>query len=393
MHDVAVIGGGPIGSRIACQLSNMGYSVAVLEKRARVGEKSCCTGIISRECTAAFSIPDEVIFRKCDSAKLFSPLGEWIQIYRPEIQVCIIKRAEFDRWMAGKAESAGAEYHLLTDAKNVLFYPDRVAVEAETEGITVHYEAKAVVLAGGFNNALIRHLGLGNIGYFVNGAQTEITVRGIQEVEVYFNQKIAPGFFAWIVPTDQEHCLIGLLSHHAPGLLLKKWLSLLETQRNIDQRGSTICYGSIPLRPLSRTYGERLLVVGDAAGQVKPTTGGGIYFGLLCADIATDTLNRALKKGDLSARGLSEYEHTWLTKLGHELKTEYYARRIYERLSDKQIEALFLKLKKAGLVESILRQDDFSFDWHGGLLLNAVKLSTASGVKRIFALPAKLFRG
>jgi digeranylgeranylglycerophospholipid reductase len=371
----------------------MGYRVAVLEKRSRVGEKACCTGIISRECVSAYSIPDEVIFRKANSAKIFSPHGEHIRVYRPETQACILKRGEFDRLLAGRAVSAGVEFSLSTEVKNIVFQTDRVILESTKENRPFRFESKVVIAASGFNVNLIRQFGLARTSYCVSGAQAELVSRDVQEVEVYFDQKLAPGFFAWIVPTDQERCLVGLLAHRTPGVYLKNWLAKLEKERNIRPGDAPIRYGSIPLRPLKRTYGERFLIAGDAAGQVKPTTGGGIYFGLLCADIAADTLNRAFTRGDFSARMLSEYEQSWEKRLGHELRTEYYARKIYEHLSDKQLDSLFTRLKKTGLVESILQQDDFSFDWHGGLLLKAVKLGAASGVKHIVQFPARLFRG
>ena len=85
------------------------------------------------------------------------------------------------------------------------------------------------------------------------------------------------------------------------------------------------------------------MVVGDAAGQVKPTSGGGIYYGLLCADIAADTLHRALQEGDFSAGMLSRYERKWKKRLGRELKIGYWARRMFERLSDGQIDRIFDK--------------------------------------------------
>jgi digeranylgeranylglycerophospholipid reductase len=371
----------------------MGYRVAVLEKRSSVGKKYCCTGIISRECAEAFAIPGEVIFRQCNSARLISPQGDYIQVYKPETQACIIRRSEFDRLLANRAADAGARYHLSTDVKQVVFQPDRVLIEAVTESQSVSFEARTLVAACGFNPVLIKHLGLGKIGYFVHGAQTEVVSAEVREVEVYFSQKTAPGFFSWIVPTDQGHCLVGLLSHRSPATLLQKWLAELEAMKKIKLNGSPVRYGSIPLRPLNRTCGDRLLAAGDAAGQVKPTTGGGIYFGLLCADMAADALHKAFSEGNFSAGRLSEYDQAWSKKLRHELRTEYLARQIYEHLTDKQIEILFKNLKQSGLIESVLQQADFSFDWHGGLMLKAVKFGAQSGVKRLLALPSRLFRG
>ena len=96
-------------------------------------------------------------------------------------------------------------------------------------------------------------------------------------------------------------------------------VTFLQAQGRIASVEIEPCYRGIPIKPLPRTYGDRLVVVGDAAGQVKPTTCGGIYYGLLCADIATNNLHRALKRDDLSAKSLANYERGWKRKLGREL--------------------------------------------------------------------------
>jgi digeranylgeranylglycerophospholipid reductase len=88
----------------------------------------------------------------------------------------------------------------------------------------------------------------------------------------------------------------------------------------------------IPLRPLPRSHGERVLVVGDAAGQVKPTTGGGIYYSLVASDVAAETLRTALIEDNLSASSLSYYEKSWRSALSKELEVGYSARRIFEGL-------------------------------------------------------------
>jgi flavin-dependent dehydrogenase len=112
--------------------------------------------------------------------------------------------------------------------------------------------------------------------------------------------------------------------------------------------------------------------VGDAAGQVKPTTGGGIYYGLLCADIAVDVLDRAIAGNDCSSRALLEYERRWKNLLGRELRVGRWARRAFERLSDRRIERLFNTVQNSRATESLLNAPGFSFDWHSRLILRAL---------------------
>ncbi len=148
-----------------------------------------------------------------------------------------------------------------------------------------------------------------------------------------------------------------------------------------------LSYGGIPLRPLARTYGDRLMVVGSAAGQVKPTTGGGVYYGLLCADMAANSLHQALKRDALSAKHLANYQREWQKKLGRELKVSYWARRFYELLSDKQIDNIFDIIDSNGIDEALLKADDLSFDWHGPVVLRLIGHQALSKAVKAMKLP------
>jgi digeranylgeranylglycerophospholipid reductase len=385
--DIIVIGGGPIGSQVAYRLAEMGRSVAVVEKRGGIGQKPCCTGIISQECVSAFKIPPQVILKQTFSANLFSPAGETIKINRQETRICVVDRPLFDRVLAERAQDVGAIYHLNSLAEHITICRDRVKVEIEKCGKRWPMEAQCAVLAAGFNASLVKELGFGRVSYFAAGAQAEVELNRVDEIEVYLSQLLSPGFFSWLVPTSNGKGMVGLLTHLRPGLRLQAVLARLESQGKVKQGDHQIKYGGIPLKPLRRTRSDRLLVVGDAAGQVKPTTGGGLYFGLLCADIAADTLHHALTTGNLSARSLLPYEKGWRKKLGQELRVEYFARRCYEHLSDRQINRIFGRISSAGIASSLLQNKEVAFDWHGKLLLTALKLGVLSEIKRVLHLP------
>ena len=364
MYDVVVIGGGPAGSYTAYKLAEKGYGVVVLEQKRRLGEPVCCTGIISEECVRAFAIDNSAILGEVNSARFFSPSGKVIRLWRQETQAYILDRAAFDVAVASRAQGRGAEYILNSLVRNIEVADDRVRVEVARQGEMSHFEAQAVVIASGFGSSLVEGLRLGKTSHFVMGAQAQVETRGINEMEVYFSQELAPGFFAWLVPISPLIARLGLLSHRSPGLYLKKLISSLVAQGKIAWAEPDLNYGGIPLKPLARTYGERLLVVGTAAGQVKPTTGGGIYYGLLCADIASSNLHRALETNNLSARGLANYQREWKRKLGRELRMGYWARKFYEHLSDRQIDRIFTIIATNGLDDTLLKADDVSFDWH-----------------------------
>jgi flavin-dependent dehydrogenase len=132
----------------------------------------------------------------------------------------------------------------------------------------------------------------------------------------------------------------------------------------------------ITLKPASRTFAERLLVVGTAAGQVKPLTGGGIYYGLLCADIAAAVLDKALEADDFSPKALSAYETSWHSLLRQELATAWRARATYEHLSDGLVSRLIDAFASSGGLERALQSEAVSFDWHGRALRHLLSLSS-----------------
>ena len=129
------------------------------------------------------------------------------------------------------------------------------------------------------------------------------------------------------------------------------------------------------------------LLGGIGQAVVKPTSGGGIYYGLLSADIAVETLTRALEDGDLSAKRLARYQREWKKLLGRELKVGYWARKLFERLSDRQIDRVFEIVKAGGINETLLKAEDLTFDWHSRTILTLLKYQMVAKAMNIVRLP------
>ena len=164
MLDVVVIGSGPAGSQAAYGLARSGAQVVVLEKKPGIESKPC-TGIISQECVNYFSIPDNVIFRKVNSARMHSPSGNVIRLHRQENQACIIDRKAFDEHLAKRAQGEGAEYRFSSKAIRVVPEKDRVQIQVEKAGERTFLYARAAVLSSGFNSPLVRDVGSGSPSY------------------------------------------------------------------------------------------------------------------------------------------------------------------------------------------------------------------------------------
>ena len=143
----------------------------------------------------------------------------------------------------------------------------------------------------------------------------------------------------------------------------------------------------VPLRPAERSSNNRVLMVGDAAGQVKPTTGGGIYYSMLSGDIAANVLSEALLRDSLSSSDLGIYDQEWRRLLGRELKLGYLARTIYERLSTRDLEKILRLASSNGLFE-----DTVDFDWHADLVVRALGYKLLDSVLSPFrTMAAKVF--
>jgi digeranylgeranylglycerophospholipid reductase len=374
-YDIIVVGAGPAGSRVAAGLASRGRRVAVCEQFPEAGFKESCTGILGQECVDLADIPDEIIMHRAHSASLVKPDGGIIRVARDEIQACIVDRVAFDRMMAARAVAAGAHYFYNTRVLDIVRNNDNVSlITGGKKGMSSTMTAGAVVLAGGCFGALPKRLGLGRPGDFVCGAQLEAEAGELAEVEVYPGDDIAPGFFAWLVPCGTNRVRAGLMTRRQPGAYLRRFLDKAVSNGKIKNiQGEKIKYGVIPLRTIKRTYGDRLLVVGDAAGQVKPTTGGGVFYGLLCADIAVQTLLGAGSANDHSADVLAAYERAWRHKLGGELRRGYLARRTYEWLGDSGRERLFAIIERNGVVAALADMPELSYDWHGPVLAAMLK--------------------
>ncbi|MCX6004961.1 MAG: NAD(P)/FAD-dependent oxidoreductase [Chloroflexi bacterium] len=373
MYDVAIIGAGVVGSYIASELAKLGHSVCVLEKHPEPGYKTSCTGIISSECLGLLNVDRDIIQQESRSAKIFSPSGNYIKVEQNVTQAYVLDRPALDRTLASRAVSAGVKYFFLTPVTNIIIDKTKVQILASKHTKTVSLDARAVVVATGFMPALTKQLGLGSCPDFAYGAQAEVSCDGTDEVEIYSGKQLAPGFFAWLVPIGNKRAKTGLLCMNNPKYYLDNLLKTLEKQGKIRVAGCKFSFGKIPLKPLPRTYGGRLIVVGDAAGQVKPTTGGGIYFGVLSAQVASQVLHDALVHDDLSVRNLSRYQKGWHNILRHELDIDYWAHKFYSKLNDQQIDHIFNIIERHGVHESILTSPDITFDWHSKVILDVIK--------------------
>jgi digeranylgeranylglycerophospholipid reductase len=373
LYDIVIVGAGPVGNRIAFRLAGAGRKVLVVERKDQVNGKPCCTGIVSRECVETYPLCREAVLRAANSATIFTPAGRSLRVEKESATAYILSRAKLDAAMIESAQESGAEYVAGASVQQVAVSSESATVRAHFNGREVDFQGKTAVIASGFGSKLPEGLGSQKCRDFAMGGQAEVDSVGVDGVEVYLGRDVAPGFFGWVVPVSEEKALVGLLSRRRTNYYLKRFLGRLKEQGKITGAEPRIYLGGVPLRPLRQSHSDRVLVVGDAAGQVKPTTGGGIHYGLLCADLAADTLEDAIRRDSFSAVTLARYDREWKKLLGRELLIGHWARSLYERLSDRQIEDLVETAYAKRIHEALMDSPDFSFDWHSRLVIRGLR--------------------
>lgn len=373
MYDVLIIGGGIAGSYLAFKLSSLGLKVLLLEQKKNANGKKCCTGLISYECAKLYPFDDSLVIRKFNRATLYSPSKKKLLFQRNNTQALVIDRSKFDLFLINLAIDKGAHFYSGNKVKEIEVNDHKVMVRVDYNSHFLNFEAKVGIIANGYNSKLTEKLGLGCISNIALGAQTEIESSNQEEVEIFFGRNIAPGFFGWLVPSRPNQAKVGVLTRSNPGIYLDNLLSMLTKMGKVKNSKGKYHLGGIPLTTLTQSYSNRILVVGDAAGQVKPTTGGGIFYSLICSDIATETLKGAFEVNNFSSQYLSQYEKKWKETLGQEIKIGSLARKIFESFNDQMIDLAFELVKRSGLLEVLLKNEEFSFDWHSKTIINILK--------------------
>lgn len=361
MNDIVILGAGPAGSIAAAHLAARGCDVVVLEEHDAIGAPVHCTGLLGEDAIPEFDIPASLVLARASAASFWSASGNSVRIDSERIRAAIIDRGGLDQHLAARAAAAGASIRLGQRADTVDVQPDGVLVR--TAGAEVH--ARVCVLACGANYRFHRALGLGLPAAHLLSAQLEMPFPQAPDIEVRLGREIAPEGFAWMVPFERDgqgRARIGLMSKSAAAPRFSRFAAALARRAGIAPPDIAPRLKMLPLGPVSRTYADRVVAIGDAAGLVKPTTGGGIYYGMLSGAMAADTIASALAEGRTDAAALRPYEMAWRARLGAEIQAGLRFRRVAAGLSDTSIEALINLAKVDGVVP--LLKEHGSFNWH-----------------------------
>jgi len=356
-----VVGGGPAGLIAARTLAEQGFGITVLEEHGVIGAPVHCTGVLGLEAFDELRLPRRAIVATSHTARFIGPDGSSITIDAERVRAAVVDRVTFDRDLAAAAIGAGATILTAARVATVEQTPDAVVVQSSVGEI----RARAAVLACGASYRFNRALGLGIPGVLVHSAQLEVPFPPLDHVQVHFGRSVAPGGFAWVVPFERSgstFARVGLFCDRDAGSHFRTFGETIREAHGLSEPWPAARLKVLPLAPVTRTWTDRILAVGDAAGVVKPTTGGGIYYGLLTGQIAAEVLGAALHENRLGARRLREYERRWRARLGPEIRAGLAFRAVASRLSDTAIERLMELARVDGIVPLLKQTADFN--WH-----------------------------
>jgi geranylgeranyl reductase family protein len=398
ISDAIVVGGGPVGSFAALNLARLGVKVTVFEEHAAVGSPSHCAGhlsIRSLRNLGLYPLPDKIVENTFSAANFYSPMGAELSVRLARPVTCAVNRTFFDRYLAEEAEAAGVSYCLSSRVRSLLIdngFVKGVNVEQKDAGEEA-VSVKIVVDAEGVSSRILRQTGLSplNRGRLVYAVEAEVeNIRNVEldAVEVFLGKDYAPGFYAWLMPRPDGTAKVGLATRTGnPKEFLRRLMlkhpvasKQLGTARITRMAFHPISLGG----PILKAYSNGFLAVGDVASQVKPTTGGGVIFGLTCAKIAAQVAHEAIRRNDLSSNCLQLYQKRCQDTLSFDFNVMLRMRKFLDALSDERIDEALRFCARLGLNRTLRNVEEI--DFQGQTLLKVMKKPSALAALAYFLM-------
>ena len=353
-YDIVVVGGGPAGSMAAWEAAKVGVSVCMLEKDRDIGYPVRCGEAAGESGLRQFvEIEDSWIAEKITSVKLVSPNLTSVDIDFAAETGYILNRRIFDYDLSRHAANAGAEVYTKAYVKNVL------ANNGEVNGVVLDYlgeekqiQAKIVIGADGLTSRVGRWAGLKTL---VRMKDMESAVQySVANVDIEPNKMImyvgrnhAPGGYIWVFPKGKKFANIGIgiSGKYSKHKSAQKYLDEFMEREYPDAAILTTMCGGVPCaKPMEKPVADGIMLVGDAAHQINPMTGGGIVAGMKGGWIAGQVAAEAIKKNDYSEDSLLEYPKRMRKDFGKNHERFYKIKEVTEKLTNEELDSIAEKV-------------------------------------------------
>jgi geranylgeranyl reductase family protein len=364
-YDVAVVGGGPIGAVAARHASLTGSRVLLIEQGDGSGEPVRCAGLVSPRTLEILGASGASTLREIHGGLIHAPGGRTIALRSKTTKGVVLDRGRLNRELLELAAASGVEVR--TETRAIAAHKGQLTIEHKKKQEKI--DARVIIGADGPRSAIASWFSLAGPRSFLIASQAVIAAKPCIEdgVEIFLGQDIAPGFFAWAIPSEEGRLRVGLaclpLQHRqaaTPGTDSNALLDRLLAQR-FPGKVLTRIGGIIPIEPATSTVADGVLLLGDAAGQVKPTSGGGLYTGGICAKIAGETAGNAAQAKKVTREKLSVYEERWQEKMGKELRFGLAAHRLLSALTDEEIDVAFAAIDVPEILSLISCEGDIDY--------------------------------
>lgn len=348
----------------------------LLEEHAGIGIPSHCSGLVTPRTLEEAAVGEDLVLNRVVGAHVHTPSGKRLTLGDGRTRALVIDRVGLDRALVAKAQERGVE--LAMESKVVAVERDArgITVTVERRGIATTVRARLLVGADGAHSGVARALGMEGPTERVFALSAEGTLPRADEenVQILVGRSVAPGWFAWVIPLGEGRVRLGVGTSNGvkPVECLRRVFQTYAQQLE-GWQPTRWTGGTIPLWSRRKIVQDNVMLVGDAAGQVKPTSGGGIYPSLVSARLAADVARAALAHDDLTERALQAYPRAWDKTFGREFQRGEDLRRVYTSLEDRDFDRLLRIFGRKPLLKLINRYGDMDFP--GGLFQRLTKLA------------------
>ncbi len=355
-YDVVVVGGGPIGAVAAKFAADAGAHTLIVEKSDGSGKPVRCAGLVSPRALTTLGASNDSVIREIRGGVIHSPSGKKISLRAGEVKAFVIDRPKLERELVSLARDAGVEVRTQTRVVSAR----RGSITLVMGEVEEDVHTSVIIGADGPASIVASSFLLSPPEEMLMASQATVLgpVRKDDEVDIFFGRAIAPTFFAWDIPARGREMRVGLA---APiGTNTDELLSHLLERQGFGQEIARI-HGAIPISLAPETIGDGVMLVGDAAGQVKPSSGGGLYTGGVCARIAGQVAAQAALAGKTERSDLAVYERYFKEQIGTELRFGRAARNLLRDIDDEGIDATLAVIDRPAIKRLIVRHGDIDY--------------------------------